>query len=84
MKHAGAVALEALEDVLSAIRIRPELTGRRDGIFYRKSAAFLHFHEDRAGLFADVKIDGGFERLPVNTPPERQALLTLVAAILDG
>ena len=82
MKHAGVAALDVLEDVLSAVRARTELTERKRGIFYRKSTAFLHFHEDRAGLFADVKIGKEFERLPVNTPEERQALLACVTGTL--
>ena len=84
MKHAGVTALDALEDVLSAVRARTELTERKPGIFYRKSAAFLHFHEDPGGLFADVKIGKSFERLCVSTPEERKALLACVAGILES
>ena len=83
MKHAGAAALGSVEDVLSALRARSELTERKPGIFYRKSAAFLHFHEDPAGLFADVKADSrGFERLPVSTAGEKQALLACIERTL--
>jgi hypothetical protein len=84
MIHARAAALDALEDLLAAVRTRPELTERKRGTFYRKSSAFLHFHEDPAGLFADVKLTKDFERFPVNTPEERQALAARVAATLDA
>jgi hypothetical protein len=84
MKHAGGEALDALEDVLTAIRARTELTERKRGIFYRKSVAFLHFHEDPAGLFADVKVGKSFERLAVNTPDERQVLIICVDGALES
>ncbi|HEX4183540.1 MAG TPA: hypothetical protein VHY34_09795 [Caulobacteraceae bacterium] len=51
MKHAGQEALDALE----AVRLRRALTERKRGVFYRKSRAWLHFHEDPAGLFADLR-----------------------------
>jgi hypothetical protein len=74
MRHARSDALDALEAVLAALRARPELTERKRGIFYRKSTAFLHFHEDPAGLLADMKVGKEFELVPVNTPEEREAL----------
>ncbi len=84
MKHPGPDARDAVDELLTALVARSELTETKRGIFYRKSVAFLHFHEDPAGLFADVKVGGDFERLPVNTPAERQALLTCVASALVG
>jgi hypothetical protein len=79
MKHAGTAALAQLTDLLAQLRAVAGLTERKPGIFYRGSSAFLHFHEDPAGLFADAKIKGsGFERFPVNTPEERQVLLQAV------
>jgi hypothetical protein len=78
MKHAGPEALTSLEDVLSVVRQRDDLTERKPGIFYRKSNAFLHFHEDPAGLFADIKVGMAFERMRASTPAERIALLACV------
>ncbi len=75
MKHAGAAALRRLEGLLEEIRARPALQERRPGIFYHKSKAFLHFHEDPAGLFADLRGAAGFERFPVNCEAERRRLL---------
>ena len=80
MKHAGPATLDALEEVLVALRARAELKEKKRGIFYRKPTAFLHFHEDKAGLFADLK---GFDRLPVNAPEERKALPACVASALE-
>lgn len=75
MKHAGAGALEALNDLLASLRARPALVERRPGIFYSRGKAFLHFHEDRAGLFADLRCGGDWQRFPVNSPEERAKLL---------
>jgi hypothetical protein len=75
MKHAGSGALEALEPLLGEIRSVPSLIERKRGVFYRKSSAFLHFHEDPAGLFADLRDSAGWQRLPANTAAERRDLL---------
>jgi hypothetical protein len=75
MKHAGAEALDQLEDLLAAIRRLGVLQERSRGIFYRRSKAALHFHEDPAGLFADLRIAADFERFPVSTKADRAALL---------
>lgn len=76
MRHARAATLDELEPVLKEIRALPGLTERKRGIFYRKSQAFLHFHEDPEGLFADVKLGGdGYTRLRVSTTAERKTFL---------
>ncbi len=83
MKHAGPPTLDMIEDdLLAVLRACPELTERKRGIFYRKSIAFLHFHEDPAGLFADLKLGKAFTRFPVNTKQERRALLNRVRQTL--
>lgn len=80
MKHAGPDALAALAPVLQELRALAAIKERATGTFYRKSKAFLHFHEDPAGLFADVRLDadGDFERLRVSTAPERKRFMALV------
>jgi hypothetical protein len=77
MKHAGDKALDALEPLLAAMRTYPSLIEKKRGIFYRKSKAFLHFHEDPAGLFADIKLgdSGDYTRLRVSTATERKAFI---------
>ncbi|HEX3141071.1 MAG TPA: hypothetical protein VHQ87_13510 [Rhizobacter sp.] len=80
MKHAGQATLSSLEALLKELRVLPGLVERRPGIFYVKSKAYLHFHEDRSGVFADAKLDGDdFERFPVNTQHEQASLLRRVA-----
>lgn len=80
MKHAGAEALDRLEPLLVELRALPELRERSRGVFYRRSRAFVHFHEDPSGLFADVRVGDEFERCRVETPDEQTALLALVRA----
>ena len=86
MKHAGAAALGELEALLSEVRRLPGLVERKPGIFYHRGQAFLHFHEDPAGLFADVKLGGSpkFERFKVSTLQERHALLRALRTTLAG
>jgi hypothetical protein len=84
MKHAGAEALAVLSELLQKLRNRPGLVERRPGIFYVKGRAFLHFHEDRAGLFADLRQGGDWLRLTVNGRDDRERLLTAVDRTLDG
>lgn len=76
MKHAGPAALDALEPLLARVRALPGLKEKTRGAFYLKSRAFLHFHEDSAGLFADVRLTGDdFTRLRVSEPAEQEELM---------
>jgi hypothetical protein len=85
MKHAGPATLAQLADLLEELRKRPALRERNSGTFYVKSKAFLHFHEDPAGLFADVKLDFvEFTRHPVTTSRQQHALLTRIDRCLTS
>lgn len=80
MKHATSVALDELEPLLAQLRALQGLQERSRGVFYRRSKAFLHFHEDPAGLFADVRnASGDFDRIKVSDGEGQGALLALVA-----
>ena len=78
MKHATGGVLDSLLDLLTQIRARKGLQERKPGIFYKKSKAFLHFHEDPAGMFADLSVGADFERYPVNTKKQWKALLLAI------
>jgi hypothetical protein len=78
MKHASVQTLQRLSDLLDEIRQRERLKEKKLGIFYRKSKSFLHFHEDPAGIFADLTVGGTFDRYPVNTAKERKELLAAI------
>lgn len=84
MKHAGEAALDDLEPLLGALRKLSRLTEKKRGIFYVGSKAFLHFHEDPAGPFADLKtsLEGDYERFRVRTAAERARLVTLARRAL--
>jgi len=82
MKHAGPLALDQLEPVLKKLRELEGLHERKRGAFYRGSSAFLHFHEDPAGFFADLKVAGDFVRFPVNSGAEVEKLLARAARAL--
>jgi hypothetical protein len=79
MKHAGPAALHALNDLIDTLRKRHDLKESRPGVFYRKGKAFLHFHEDPTGLFADLRVSDEWERFRVTEANERAAFLTVLA-----
>lgn len=83
MKHATPIALDALEPVLAQLRKIGALTEKKRGVFYRKSSAFLHFHEDPAGVFADLRVGPGWVRLAANTAAERRALVREARLAMD-
>jgi len=80
VKHAGGEALDRLEPLLERLRACPGMKEKTRGVFYRAGRAFLHFHEDPAGLFADVRAHDGpdFERVRVESEDEREALMARV------
>jgi hypothetical protein len=80
VRHARPDDLGPLSDLLASLRLLDGLAERSPGTFYRRSNAFLHFHVDPAGLFADLKVDGEFQRFRVTTKREQRRLLTKVRA----
>jgi len=80
MKHATPASLDAIETVLREIRDLNVLKEKSRGVFYRAGRAALHFHEDPAGLFADLRPGSEWERVAVNTPAERATLLRRLRA----
>jgi hypothetical protein len=79
VRHASPATLDELAPLLAELRTVDGLVEKRPGVFYRRSRAFLHFHEDPSGLYADVRLEGNdFERLRVSTRTEQRALLRKV------
>jgi hypothetical protein len=76
LKHAGEATLDHLEPLLKEIRQLPGLHEKKRGTFYKKSSAFLHFHEDPTGIFADLKDGKVWLRFGVNSAEETEKLLT--------
>ena len=83
MKHAGEEALDRLEPLLEKLRAFAALKEKSRGAFYRGGRAFLHFHEHGVELFADVRFDQDFERLPVTGAKHRADLLKRIKAALS-
>ncbi|HTR60843.1 MAG TPA: hypothetical protein VMH37_04005 [Candidatus Binataceae bacterium] len=84
MKHAGPDALDRIEPLLARVRRLEGLKEPKRGTFYRGSSAFLHFHEDPAGMFADIKLDGDFQRFRVSTRKEIDTFLACAARALKS
>jgi hypothetical protein len=78
VKHATEAGLDSLESLLERLRSVPGLVEKRRGVFYRGSRAFLHFHEDPTGMYADVRLGEDFERLRVTTRREQNLLVSSV------
>jgi hypothetical protein len=81
MKHAGAAVLDTLEPLLQRIRQAGALREKSRGIFYLKSRAYLHFHEDPAGIFVDIRAadDKDFDRLKLDEAVEAEVLARVAA-----
>lgn len=75
LQHA---TLGKLGNLLEAVRREQVLAETSPGIFTHRGRAFLHFHEDRVGISADLKIAETWVRLAVNTKFEHQHLLKRV------
>jgi hypothetical protein len=83
MRHATHEDLQPLAPLLVRLRALPGLTEKKAGTFYKKSAAFLHFHEDRGALYADIKQEGSFMRYAMDSNAAQTKLLALARRLLD-
>src|SRR5262249_16251731 len=84
VRHARPEALDVLEPLLAKIRKLAGLKEKKRELFYRKGRLMLHFHEDPAGLFADLCADGKDLRLRVSTQAEQRVLLAKLKQTLSG
>lgn len=84
MKHAGPDALDSIEDILQEVRAYSALRERKRGVFYHKSSAFLHFHEDPKGMFADLKLGDRFTRFALSEGEDRERFLAALAVAAGG
>ena len=83
MRHITPEQLDRLEALLEDLRGIVGLREKKRGVFYRGARACLHFHEDPAGLFADLRLTGAdFERYPVTTRAEQRMLLRRIRQAL--
>lgn len=83
MRHITPERLDELDELLAGLRAIEALKEKQRGVFYRRSRAFLHFHEDPKGLFSDLRLDGeDFDRFRVSTKVEQRRLLRRVRKAL--
>ena len=84
MKHASETTLVLVAELLAAIRARNVLTEKKPGIFYRKGQAFLHFHEDKASMFMDIRDGADWLRLPATGAGAEQQCLQALDRVIRG
>jgi hypothetical protein len=79
MRHARNGDLEQIESLIARLRGITGLTEKTRGVFYLKSKAFLHFHQDPKGMFADVRTADGtdFERFQVDAVEDQDFLVAI-------
>jgi N-acetylglutamate synthase-like GNAT family acetyltransferase len=84
LRHARAEDLDRVDGLLEQLRAIDGLTERSRGTFYRRSKAFLHFHEHGGEIICDVRLDAAadFERRTVTTKAAQSALVRDVRAAL--
>ena len=80
MRHARDQDLDRVDGLLAQLRTLPGLIEKKRGVFYRKSRAFLHFHEDPKGMFADISDPD--ERIEVTDAAGQAALMDAARARL--
>ena len=81
VRHARADALQGTGTAAGSPARDPGVAGEDRGVFYRGGQAFLHFHEDPAGLFADVRLEADFERFRVSNGAEQAELVATVTRL---
>ena len=84
MKHASAEGLIPIAGLVEKLRREKRIKERKSGIFYWRGKAFLHFHEDPRGLFADLRGPDGWERYAVNDRRGEALLLAKVSQLLSN
>ena len=84
MKHATEEDLIPIAGLLDKIRCEKRVKERKSGVFYRRGKAFLHFHEDRRSLFADLRGPDDWERLAVNDRRGQALLLAKMSRLLSN
>jgi hypothetical protein len=79
VKHATAQTLDGIGTLLDRIREFEALREKVRGVFYLKSRALLHFHEDGGSVYADVRLDGSdFERVCIDKPANQKQLIASI------
>lgn len=80
MGRATKATLQSLDPWLDEVRTLgiPGLVEKANGAFYQRRNGILHFHEDADGVHADVKVDGEWDRVTIDTAAGKRKVLTLL------
>ena len=84
MRHARPEDLDRIDGLLAQLRMLDGMREKKRGLFYIKSRSFLHFHEDPAGMFADLGLGADFARHRVSTATEQKAFMKIVRDALKA
>ena len=68
MRRARKATLDRLEPWLDEVRELgiDGLIEKANRAYYQRRVAILHFHEDEAGVYADMKVEGDRQRVQVD------------------
>jgi hypothetical protein len=80
MARATKATLQQLDPWLDEVRALgiDGLVEKANGAFYQRRVGILHFHEDRDGVYADVKVDGEWQRVPVDDRQGKRKVVRLL------
>jgi hypothetical protein len=86
MLHASENTLAKYPAFFVSVRAIDGMNEKRPGVFYRKSKAFLHLHEDPTGLYADLRLNvtEGFVRMRVASRVEQSTFITTPTSVLTA
>jgi hypothetical protein len=86
MAHANNDALDGIDALLLKLRALPGIEERKRGVFYKRRAAFLHFHGGAGELAADLKSAKTVQwiRMPLRHTRDQQRLLKSAIAELGS
>jgi hypothetical protein len=78
--RAKKTTLQALDSWLDEVRKLgiEGLVEKKNGAFYQRRVGLLHFHEDEDGVYADVKVDSDWKRVPINNLEGKRHVLRLL------
>jgi len=82
VRHARAEDLAGCTGLLDELRAMDGVRERTVGSFYRRGSGLLHFHVDGDRLFADVKVDGDWQRVAASSAREQRELVRLAARVI--
>jgi hypothetical protein len=76
LQHATNSTLDRIETFLENVRKSlPMLIEKKRGVFYLKSRAFMHFHEEGGAVYCDTSCSGEWSRTEITSKCKQQELL---------